>query len=56
MRDLRKYLSQVHDLRDQVALILIPHELGAFELPEAIRMKSWFVGHDHRQVGLDLIS
>jgi hypothetical protein len=47
MRDLKNYLSHVHDLRDQVALILIPHELGAFELPEAIRMKSCFVGHDN---------
>jgi predicted glycosyltransferase len=44
MQDLRKYLSHVHDLMGHVALILIPHELGAFEVPEAIRMKSCFIG------------
>jgi predicted glycosyltransferase len=44
MQDLQKYLRHVHDLVGHISHIVIAHEPGAFEVPEAIRMKSTFVG------------
>ena len=51
MQDLRKYLSHVRGLVEQVALILIPHEVGAFEVPKEIKMKSRFIGQIVRPFG-----
>jgi UDP-N-acetylglucosamine:LPS N-acetylglucosamine transferase len=44
MGNLNKYLQEIQDLLPRVSLILIPHEAGAFDLPEAIRAKSRYVG------------
>ena len=44
MGNLSKYLEEVRDLLPLVSLILIPHDIGAFDLPEALRAKSRFVG------------
>jgi predicted glycosyltransferase len=44
MRDMKKYLNYIHDLLDQIAHIIIPHEPGAFEVPQAIKTKSCFIG------------
>jgi hypothetical protein len=55
MQDLSKYLSHVRDLMGHVALVLIPHGLGAFEVPEAIRMKSCFIGQVVRPFGTGMV-
>ena len=44
MRDIHKYLRHIDGLLSQIAHIIIPHSADAFELPEAIRVKSRFVG------------
>ncbi len=44
MRELSKYLEHIRHLLPYLTSILIPHEPGAFEIPESIRTKSQFVG------------
>jgi predicted glycosyltransferase len=44
MRDLPAYLRHISHFISHTTLILIPHEPGAFEVPESIRSKSQFIG------------
>jgi UDP-N-acetylglucosamine:LPS N-acetylglucosamine transferase len=44
MQDLGKYLEHINDLLPHLAFVLVPHDPGAFDLPEAIQTKSCFVG------------
>jgi len=52
MRNLDKYLEEVSDLLPRVSLILVPHDAGTFDLPEALNAKSRFVGRVMKPVKL----
>jgi predicted glycosyltransferase len=43
-RYFRTYLDRIPELLPHINLVLIPHEPGSFELPDAIRAKSHFIG------------
>jgi predicted glycosyltransferase len=44
MREMSKYLELMRDILPKIELILVPHNPGAFELPEPPRGKAQFVG------------
>jgi predicted glycosyltransferase len=44
MRDINRYLNHIGDMLGQIGHIILPHDAGALELPDPIRMKSCFVG------------